>query len=687
MTFLHPAALWGLLALAVPIIVHFFNLQRPKRVLFSNVAFVREVKKSVVRRVQFKQWLLLLARLLVIGMLVLAFAGPVIVNSETGAVQRGNRSVALVVDNSFSMTAGNERGAYFQQALSLGRNLIQAYSNQDEFLIMPASDLKLSYNFGDQEEALEQLKGLSLKQHTRGQSDILKFKEDLFNRATYQAFDLYYLSDFQKSTVMADTLDIVTVDSTLQISYIPLATRHQSNMYVSDHRFLSRILEKDKPINMSMTLVNDGQSDVDDLSVRVLVEGRVAAISTTDLEAGEVEELEVSFTPTTSGWVSGYIEIDDTPVDFDNRRYFSFYIPEKEKVLIIEDQPSRNVHLLYQQVFNQFEPTFLDAKRVSTVQLNEFKSIVWVGISDLSTGMAARLTDFLGQGGSLLIFPGENMQLNQVNTLLKDLRIGTYEPMVKLPDGQAAKQVDLYHPVFEGIFVKDQKRQSFDAPMIYQRYGFKLSNRSISNKVMSLEDQSPVLLDIQLEQGQVFLFTTFPGDQWTDLHVKTIFTPLLFKITQIMNQTQQENTSQTIGSFQPHAVPAKSGELIQLTKEDGTTFTPEQYPKSGATILDFEQMELEPGNYRIEQDGQLLEKISFNISDEESKLACFYEADLRNKLDSDGLGIIQITPPSVESLTDKIQTDREGIPLWKYFIAAALLFLAVEIIMLVFRTS
>ena len=113
MTFLNPALLWGLLALAVPIIVHFFNLQRPREVLFSNVALVKEVQNTVVRRVKFQRWLLLLFRLLAIAAIVLAFANPVIV--EPGAILQGNRSVAIVIDNSYSMTAGNEKGQYFQQ--------------------------------------------------------------------------------------------------------------------------------------------------------------------------------------------------------------------------------------------------------------------------------------------------------------------------------------------------------------------------------------------------------------------------------------------------------------------------------------------------------------------------------------------------------------------------------------------
>jgi len=115
MTFLNPAMFWGLTALAIPIIVHFFNLQRPKQILFSNVAFVKEVKKSVVRRLRFRKWILLLMRLAAIACLVLAFANPIITGNSQ-AWMLGNRTLAIVIDDSYSMEAGNEKGPYFQQS-------------------------------------------------------------------------------------------------------------------------------------------------------------------------------------------------------------------------------------------------------------------------------------------------------------------------------------------------------------------------------------------------------------------------------------------------------------------------------------------------------------------------------------------------------------------------------------------
>ncbi|MEM9163564.1 MAG: BatA and WFA domain-containing protein, partial [Cyanobacteria bacterium P01_F01_bin.4] len=180
MTFLNPAILWGLAAVAIPIILHFFNLQRPKKVLFSNISFVKAVQKTVVRRVKFKQWLLLLMRILAISALVLAFAGPVF-TGEGKTLRRGNRSVAFILDNSQSMSAGNEKGAYLQQALSLTRETMESYSPQDEFLVMTTADLQLNASFLNKEDAKEQLKSITLEQNTRSHREILSFSDQLFS--------------------------------------------------------------------------------------------------------------------------------------------------------------------------------------------------------------------------------------------------------------------------------------------------------------------------------------------------------------------------------------------------------------------------------------------------------------------------------------------------------------------------
>jgi hypothetical protein len=684
MTFLNPALLWGLLALAVPIIVHFFNLRRPRQVLFSNIALVKSVRNTVVRRLQFQRWLLLLARLLALAALVLAFANPVIIEPGTAALQ-GNRSVAIVIDNSYSMSAGNERGEYFQQSISLARNIIRAYGRQDEFLVMGTDDLKLTYNFSGAEEALESLRELSISQNIRSHDEILSLRDQLFDRASNQVRELYFLSDFQQSTVLADSQQLVLSDSTLLIKYLPLATRDQQNVYPAEHRIRSQILEKEKPVELSMDLVNDGNRSISDLSVRVILGGKAAAIDNTSLEPNEQRQIDLTFTPTESGWLSGYIELDDNPIDFDNRRYFSLYVPEKEKVLVVEGQPSRNIRILYESLFaEQFETTFVSFRDLSTVQINDYRSLVLLGITQLSTGLSDRLQRFINEGGSLMAFPGAEPDLSSLNSFYGRLGIGRLGPAVSFQEGKAASGVDLQHPIFRGVFSRDQDRRSFDAPQVYKYHPLELNNNAVQNRIMTLENQDPILLESRVGEGLVFTFTVFPGDAWTDLHVKSIFTPIMFRATQVMNQTQNVEQGQEIGFFEPKRIRTDDQALINLVAPEGQVITPEQYSQSGATTLNFEKMDLSEGNYDIVQEGELLEKIAFNISDLESQLDYLERTALRDRLGRQGYGRIEVLAATPDSVSARIETEKTGTPLWKYFIVAALLCLLTEVLILKF---
>ena len=45
MAFLFPSFLWALAALAIPVIIHLFQLRRFKRIEFPNVRFLQEVSQ------------------------------------------------------------------------------------------------------------------------------------------------------------------------------------------------------------------------------------------------------------------------------------------------------------------------------------------------------------------------------------------------------------------------------------------------------------------------------------------------------------------------------------------------------------------------------------------------------------------------------------------------------------------
>ncbi len=685
MTFLNPAILWGLTALAVPIIIHFFNLQRPKQILFSNVAFVKAVKKTVVRRVKLQQWLLLLLRLLAITMIVLAFANPIWVGKNQNLI-KGNRSVVFVIDNSLSMSAGNDKGDYLKQALSLSQQILNDYSEQDEFLVMPTSGLLFNANFLPKEEATEIIRTIQLEQNTLSHLELLSFIRDIFSRSSYGIQEVYFLSDFQKSTVLADTQNVSILDTNLIVNYVPLANREQQNAYIAGHQITSQIIEAEKPVKMTMQVVNDGKNAISDLNIRVLLEDKVVAIDNEEVTSTSTKALDLTFTPPSTGWLSGYIEINDNPIDFDNRRYFSLYVPDQEKILVVEGQFSNNMRVLFESLFNQFEAEFIPVRNVSQVSFENYRSIILMGIRDVSTGLSDKISSFLDEGGSMMFFPGDNLNIDALNSFFREINVGEWGTTVTYQDGIPANEVDLDHPVFEGIFSDNRKNREFDAPRVFKIHPMSLDNQTIHNRILSVNSELPLVIESKVNEGLIYTFTTFPGDDWTDFHVKTIFAPFIFRATQILNQTQQVQSSRLIGSSEPKFIRTSVKDLIYLINEDDIELIPEQYNQSGGLILNFDKLDLLPGNYRLEQEDRLLQKIAFNISDEESKLAFASSNELNRILTEYNLQGIQVLSPQANTISQNIQQSRQGFPLWKYCILLAVLFLLSEIIILkVFR--
>ena len=126
MQFKHPEFLYALFALIIPILVHLFQLRRFKKVLFTNVQFLKQVEIQTRKSSQIKKWLTLLARLLAFAAIILAFAQPFF-TSKNSAVQ--TQDTVIYLDNSFSMEAKGARGPLLQRSI---QELISAIPEEEE---------------------------------------------------------------------------------------------------------------------------------------------------------------------------------------------------------------------------------------------------------------------------------------------------------------------------------------------------------------------------------------------------------------------------------------------------------------------------------------------------------------------------------------------------------------------------
>ena len=139
MKFLYPQFLWALLALAIPIAIHLFNFRRIKRVYFSNVSLLKEVKTQTNSFRKLKHFLILLSRLGFISFLVLAFAQPFLPSENQQAIKNLSGQVSIYVDNSYSMQSELGNDKYFDLALMYTNDLIDVFPNDARFQLITNS--------------------------------------------------------------------------------------------------------------------------------------------------------------------------------------------------------------------------------------------------------------------------------------------------------------------------------------------------------------------------------------------------------------------------------------------------------------------------------------------------------------------------------------------------------------------
>ena len=135
MSFLEVAFLLGSLAVAGPILAHFFARPRHRRIRFTMLRFLQVGQAEIESRRKLRDLLLLLLRCSIIILLALLFAGPRLLTTMDGGDHNTERYIA--VDNSLSMSY-KERGAtLFNRLKDKTRAYIRSLPENDIFHIYP----------------------------------------------------------------------------------------------------------------------------------------------------------------------------------------------------------------------------------------------------------------------------------------------------------------------------------------------------------------------------------------------------------------------------------------------------------------------------------------------------------------------------------------------------------------------
>ncbi len=674
MQFLYPTFLFALAALAIPVIIHLFHFRRFKRVYFTNVRFLKEVKEETSARSKLRNLLVLLLRLLAVLFLVLAFAQPFIPTG--GEVQRGAKSVSIFIDNSFSMSALSQDVPLLDQAKQRARDVIEAYTTEDRFQILTHDFEGRHQRLMSQEDALALIDEIEITPEVRNLSQVLERQRQVLEEAENTSNRvIYQISDFQQSITDLSTYQ----DSTIQLNLLPLQAVQERNVYIDSVWFEAPVRMVNQTNPMFVKMVNKSDAVAENVRLSLNYEGQTKPEGTVSIPAGGEAVDTVNLTILRPGWHEVELAITDYPVNFDDKYLLTFPVAENIRALAINaGTPNRFLSAAFGGM-EYFSLTNQNIQNISYSSFPEYQMIVLNELATISTGMAFELKNYIESGGNLLVFPPEDADRTAYNNFLNSLPANQLQSLERTE--REVGQINTEEFVFQDVF--KNRDQNIKLPVTQVNYQLSSFTNRREEPLLIYRDGSTFLGKYRIGGGHLYLCAAPLNPEANNLVQNgEIFIPMLYKMG--ISAASDPRVAYTIGEDEVIEADHRTENTdfvyhIQGAEEE---FIPEQRVVGAKVQLGVNDQIKEAGLYQLFLErGEVLHQFAFNYNRKESDLAYLNAAELRKQVG--GLAaVIQAEDPAV--LTASIEQRSQGLTLWRWCLFLALLFLGLEILVLRF---
>lgn len=692
MNFANPTFLFALAALAIPILIHLFNFRKFRRVQFTNVRFLKEVRHDTKARNKLKNLLILACRLLAILFLVLAFAQPFI-PQDNATVKKGQKAVSIWIDNSFSMDAVGTNGTLLDEIKKDAREIVAAYNATDRFQLLTNDFEGRHQRLVSKEEFLELLEEVKPSPAVRNVSEIVRRQQDLLNNTADIAQhnkEAFLLSDFQQTI---SDFSRVQADTSIQFREVIASAQNRNNLFIDSVWFESPVRKTDQPEAMHVRIRSRSVQDMQNVPMRLYINGQAKTPASFSVPAGGTTDTVLYFTVREPGLQQGMIEINDYPVTFDDRFYFSFTVLKNIPVLSIEPadamQPIFGEAHYLKKLFSTdsaFVFAEMDEGKIDYAAFADYRFIILNSLNSVSSGLATELKKFVDNGGSLLVFPGRNAQVDTYNALLNPLGLAGYGPAAVDTGRHPVAHLNFNHALYQGVFESTSGRM--DLPSTTKPFTIKTNSQSREDELMRFQDGGLFLASYRAGKGNVYLSAVGLYGSFGNFQHHALFVPTLYQMA-LFSQPQSDlyytiSDSKPVDLGNVGAIGESPFHLIDLEKKYDVI--PAHVVQDGKTLLDVQRLVVEPGNYLVNLDQKQITGISFNYDRAESDMTVLMKDELTAQHRAAGLQNFSVLEKGPKGLTEILTEKDYGIRLWKVCIWVVLAALLAEILIIRFWT-
>jgi len=653
--FLNSNVLWGLFAIAIPIIIHLFNLRRVKRVEFSNTSLLRRVKEESSAKRKPVELLILMSRVLGVVLLILTFARPVYKDAQNDLSLQGE--VLLYLDNSFSLSVKDQGGqSAFDNAYNLSQDLVNAYPDGTIFRFIEnaySNSIATEFTKSSLTDNLTEIQ----------QVGVDRSFEEISNRQKGQAIsgDVYLVSDFQNS----QGLSLLSADTTSNYFLVPAIGSDYSNVFV-DSVFLQNTFLSGSVTNLLKVRLRRNDRSIDQVNLKLYIDERLSG--TNQISFGEDLIVDYDFEIPIADQAINEIRIslDDPGLAFDNDYYLAINQLDKIRVLELYESntPSFVSSLFDDNELFQFERG--NSNALDNQQIESADFIIINQLSAYSNQLSNAIAGSIDNGKTVLVIPSEKIAAIELNRIGLSVVGDTRQRVVlDIPNYE--------NPFFEGVFVENsQNLEMPDASILYRLVNEELSYLTFKN--------GRSFLSKVLSNGSLFFFASSFDESLTTFPNHALFVPVLYKLALGSKANLSNLYYSTDDETIVYPISGQNKNNIYALRRDDVSLIPDQRQEENRLIMEIPKDQISAGHYELVLNDIAIGTLAFNIPKEESDIHSIdfdYLAEL-----SAASNVTLLNNAGGQSVGEEIRSGIDGIPLWKYALLGALLFLFLEIILI-----
>jgi hypothetical protein len=529
-----PWFLLGLAGIALPIWLHRFARQTDQKRPFASLMFLEASTIRRSRRHELRYWLLLAARVLLLLLLALAFAGP-LWESKMPPGAAGATLNVVVMDASLSM----QQAGVWERANERATALIKGLENADRVMLVAADHrvrvLHEPAFANDKGAVLGQLAALK-PGVSRLDYGSLMTAAGAWSGGPGEQVRVHLVTDMQQSASPLRFADLRPPPG-VKLELIDVGAAAVTNLRVADVREAER---------ESGTMLARVEGDAAALAGRSLV------LEVNGQERGRVTLKRDAKLPLTERFVVGDPGVGEhrlaarlEPADAlpQDDAHYGLLRRVQPRVLVIAADTNGDDARYLLAALQSLERPRLDVEAalpsaLATRQLGTFAAIVVSDAGLLNQKASDELARYVDNGGAALLTLGARAaQMSQVPVSEARLARGS----VRDTGSQPARVAEM-----------EQSHAMLREPGAWRRIRFfrhvPVEAPEGAKVLMRLENGTPLMIEQARGRGKLLLFASPLDRQWNDLAIHPLFVRFVAEATAYLSNTRADAAAATVGT-------------------------------------------------------------------------------------------------------------------------------------------